>query len=98
MPKEVVPYGEWFVSAEPIEVEHADRILGARPLLDNRDRPEFVDIQWQSSDDGRFHQLRLDWLNALALLSFLKSIQLDSGQPFPLDPRNPNWRAGDGKP
>lgn len=92
-------YGKWFIpSGPPMKVEHADHILGAQVLLDKKNRPEFVDLQWQSSDDGAVHQVRLDWLNALALLSFLKSIQLDSGQPFPNDPRNPNWRAGDGKP
>lgn len=89
-------YGEWAVSLPPIEVEHADEVLGARILLDSQGRPEFVEMQWRSSDG--VHQVRIDWLNAMMLLSLLKCIQLDLEWPFPLDPRDPNWRAGDGKP
>jgi hypothetical protein len=89
-------YGEWAVTIPPIEIEHADYVLGARVLLDTKGNPEFVDMQWHSTDG--VHQVRMEWKNALAMLSFLKCIQLDSGWPFPLDPRDPNWRAGDGKP
>lgn len=89
-------YGEWAVSSPPIEIEHADHVLGARILLDTKGRPEFVELQWQSTDG--VHQVRIEWRNALMLLSLLKSMQLDLEWPFPLDPRDPNWRAGDGKP
>jgi len=96
---EAILYGEWEVGIDlPFPIQHADHILGARVLLDTKRRPEFVELQWRSADDGQTHQTRMDWLNALALLSFLKCMQLDSGWPFPLDPRDPNWRAGDGKP
>ncbi|MBB4611599.1 hypothetical protein [Sphingomonas yabuuchiae] len=92
-------YGEWAFSTPPIKPENADHILGAQVSVDRQGRPEFVDIQYRTADGGEaIRQVRMDWLNALALLSILKSMQLDSGAPFPNDPRNPNWRAGDGKP
>lgn len=95
MPQQGKIYGEWEVSTPPIEVEIADYVLGARIDFDPQDRPA-IELQWRSSDGT--HQVRMDRGNALMVLSLLKSIQLDQGWPFPLDPRDPNWRAGDGKP
>lgn len=63
-------------------------MLGAALVTDRKGRPEWVDIQFQAADaDGPFQQVRMDFPNALFLLSYLKSIQLDSGVPFPDDPR-----------
>ncbi|PZQ55781.1 MAG: hypothetical protein DI555_07070 [Novosphingobium pentaromativorans] len=79
-------YGEWAFSepAEPANL--ADRILGARLLYDSKGRPEWVEAQFQSAGEG-FATVRMDFPNALFLLSCLKSLQLDSGVPFPDDPR-----------
>lgn len=79
-------YGEWLVSEPPLPVADADRILGVQLSTDAKGRPEWVDIQFQSAGEG-FRQFRMDLPNALFLLSCLKSIQLDTGTPFPDDPR-----------
>lgn len=96
LPPEGRTYGEWAITVPAIEIQHAHYILGASVLPDKEGNPAFVDVQWRSSDGVQ--QVRIEWKNALALLTFLKCIQLDAGWPFPLDPRDPNWRAGDGKP
>ncbi|UZK67818.1 hypothetical protein [Sphingomonas sp. M1-B02] len=84
-------YGEWLISVDPLRISNADQILGVQLLCDCRGRPEFVDFQYQTADqDLSIQEVRMDWSNALALLSYLKSLQLDSGQPFPLDPRDRN--------
>lgn len=89
-------YGEWVVGITNMPVAGADHILGARITTDQKGRPEWVEVQYRTADaPNGVAQMRLDWLNALFLLSLLKSIQLDSGLPFPDDPRDPNWRAGD---
>ena len=80
-----------------VKSERARQVLGVRARLNDKREPDSVEIQWESSE-GEVHQLELDWLNALALLSFLKCMQLDSGWPFPNDPRDPTWRAADGRP
>jgi hypothetical protein len=81
-------YGEFVVSTQPIPTANADRILGAALVPDSKGRPEWVDIQYETADpNGRFQQIRMDFPNALFLLSCLKSIQLDTGVPFPDDPR-----------
>ncbi|MGI8704292.1 MAG: hypothetical protein ACR2JJ_00570 [Sphingomicrobium sp.] len=80
-------YGEWMASNQPPAMIHADRILGAHVSHDTQGRPEWVVIQWQNGPGPDYEQMQLDFPNALALLSMLKSIQLDSGVPFPNDPR-----------
>ena len=81
-------YGEFVVSTHAIPTANADRILGAALVSDSKGRPEWVDVQFETADpNGRFQQVRMDFSNALFLLSCLKSIQLDSGVPFPDDPR-----------
>jgi hypothetical protein len=87
-----MPYGEWMVGVPPIEPLHADRMSGVQLSYDIQRRPEWVDIQWQSGTDKRFHQLQMDFPNALRLLSMLKAMQLDSGVEFPDDPRPPTRR------
>ncbi|UZK67817.1 hypothetical protein [Sphingomonas sp. M1-B02] len=79
-------YGEWMGSAEPLPIVNVDHILGAQVSFDWRGRPEFVEFQYRTDDQTYpFQQARMDWSNAMALLSFLKCIQLDSGQPIPFD-------------
>lgn len=80
-------YGKWAVSEPPHPVSNADHILGAQVSHDAKGRPDFVTIQYRSADGDGFYDIRMDYLNALFLLSCLKSIQLDEGTPFPEDPR-----------
>ena len=82
-----MPYGDWTVYVPPIEPVVADHISGVLLSYDKQRRPEWVDIQWQSACDNKLHQLQMDFLNALRLLSMLKAMQLDTGTPFPDDPR-----------
>lgn len=87
--KDVV-YGRYAMSTEAIPLSNADHILGVQVSCDKGGNPEWVDLQYQTADgDHEVRQVRMDWLNALALLSMLKCAQLDSGQPFPDDPRGP---------
>lgn len=80
-------YGEWMASTHPPEVIHADHILGAHVAHDSQGRPEWVVVQWQNSPGPDYQQMQMDFPNAMALLSMLKCIQLDSGVSFPDDPR-----------
>ena len=82
-----VSYGEWVSSTDPIPTSNADRILGTLLVSDKWGRPEWVDIQYQTADGEMFQQVRMDFENAMFLLSCLKSIQLDTGTHFPDDPR-----------
>lgn len=75
-----------------IETVLADRIHGARIL---RQDGEFVGVEVQFQSAKNVLGLAIPKLDALFLLSLLKSIQLDEEVPFPDDPRDPNWRAGD---
>ena len=79
-------YGNFAITGPSGETEVADHILGGQILHDAQGRPNFVLIQWQSGG-GKIGELQVDYLNALFLLSMLKSIQLDQGTPFPDDPR-----------
>jgi hypothetical protein len=88
-------YGEWAFASEPtIPLTNADRMLGARISFDLKNRPEWVDIQFQTADGQGIQEIRMDFVNAMFLLSCLKSMQLDSGLPFPDDPRAPSARQG----
>jgi hypothetical protein len=80
-------YGEWAIMNPPVLVLNADRILGVHIAHDKQERPDFVTVQYQTADDSGVQAIRMDYLNALFLLSCLKSIQLDEGSPFPDDPR-----------
>lgn len=83
-------YGQWGASQVKIPSATADRILGAQISHDAKGRPENVRIQWQTADGAHpFREVHMDFVNAMFLLSCLKSIQLDSGYPFPDDPRAP---------
>jgi hypothetical protein len=81
------PYGEFVVSTHAISTANVDRVLGAALVSDRKGRPEWVEVQYETAEPGRFQQIRMDFPNALFLLSCLKSIQLDSGVAFPDDPR-----------
>lgn len=85
-------YGRWAVNEDgsPRPVQPVDRILGARAIYDKRGRPEWVEIQW--IEGAAVSQFQLDFPNAMFLLSCLKDIQLDTGLPFPDDPRHPSAR------
>jgi hypothetical protein len=84
MPEGARTYGE-FVLATDLRIQRADHILGARIELDTKGRPDQVAIQFEDVDGPC--ELRLDFVQALALLSMLKCIQLDTRTPFPDDPR-----------
>lgn len=85
-------YGEWAITSPPIPVSNADRILGVHIAHDKQRRPDFVTVQYQTADGCGVDSVRMDYLNALFLLSCLKSMQLDEGTPFPDDPRAPSAR------
>ena len=85
-------YGEWAISNQPLPSMGADHILGARVLHDRDGRPDRVEIQWKTADGDVLQQVHMDFVNAMFLLSVLKSAQLDSGYPFPDDPRAPSDR------
>jgi len=80
-------YGEWTVTIPPVPVLNADRILGVHIAHDKQDRPDFATVQYQTADGSGVQAIRMDYLNALFLLSCLKCLQLDEGSPFPDDPR-----------
>lgn len=61
-------------------------ILGTRVRFGTDNRPAWIDLQWRDAA-GAIHQVEFAFIEALALLSFLKSHQLDAGVPFPDDPR-----------
>jgi hypothetical protein len=82
-------YGVFAVGSPPAS-RAADHILGARVQADSQDRPMWVDIQWMQAGTPQPVQIQLDFVNAMFLLSLLKCIQLDSGYPFPDDPRAPS--------
>jgi len=85
-------YGEWAVTVPPVPVSNADRILGVHIAHDKQDHPDFVTLQYQTADGGGVRSVRMDFVNAMFLLSCLKSLQLDEGVPFPDDPRVPSFR------
>ncbi len=86
MPRKL--YGKGVVGSQPNEqAPRADRILGAWLQTDDAGKPQSVTIQYESS--GKHIDLEVSFLNAMFLLSALKSIQLDTKTPFPDDPRAP---------
>ena len=77
-------YGE-FVIGPDVRAERADHILGCRVELDGQRRPDQVAIQFATTSG--FREVQMDFVQAMFLLSALKSIQLDTKTPFPDDPR-----------
>jgi hypothetical protein len=86
MPIKTQGYGEWVVGGDaPISpLPLVGRIYGGRVELDGG-KPSRVRIQYEGPVSPL--ELSMDFPNAMFLLSLLKSIQLDSGFPFPDDPR-----------
>lgn len=82
----IMAYGE-FALQIPAQSQRADRILGCQLETDRSGRPDQVRVQYFST--GGVETVQMDFVEALALLSFLKSMQLDSGVSFPDDPRGP---------
>ena len=80
-------YGEWIISDPPIEPISADHVLGVHISHDTSGRPDQVEVAFRSADSEPFQKIRMDYLNALALLSMLKAMQLDEGTPFPETPQ-----------
>jgi len=80
-------YGQFAVSTSAIPFEHADQILGCQLVFGGKQRPDAVRCQYQTAENGPVREVRMDYLQALFLLSCLKSMQLDCGTPFPDDPR-----------
>ena len=84
-------YGTFAVASDgplPGALPDADHILGLRVVFDSRNRAEAIEVQYRTAEEPHpIRQFRMDFPNALFLLSLLKSMQLDAGIPFPDDPR-----------
>jgi hypothetical protein len=78
-----------------IPTDHVDQIHGLRVGRSPDGRPVGIELQFDTETERRHMTIPL--MQALALLSFLKSFQLEEDLPFPEDPRDPNWRAADYK-
>lgn len=86
-------YGEWAVGPHPALHEiTAGHVLGGRLRNGGDGEPSRLAIQWRDLD-GQVVQLEMQFVQALFLLSVLKSAQLDTGLPFPDDPRAPSARS-----
>lgn len=79
-------YGEEFIDLAGVRVERADHILGSLIELDAKGKPDQVAIQYRTVEGDR--ELRMDFVQAMFVLSTLKCIQLDCRVPFPDDPRS----------
>ncbi|WP_157960090.1 hypothetical protein [Albibacillus kandeliae] len=86
-------YGKYIVSDQGLpnsgDVGH---ILGSRLLYDHEGNPSHVELQYMSQNQEA-HQLRMGFLDAMFLLSNLKAMQLDTGTPFPDDPRSQSTQS-----
>lgn len=63
-----------------------DRIQGGMAEGSTPGDPERVVVQY-TDHKGQWHELRIQFLDAMYLLNILKSIQLDVGYQMPDDPR-----------
>ena len=66
--------------------QRADHMLGARVEFDTQGRPDQLQFQYVVAGSS-VREMRMDYLEALALQSFLRCLQLDVGTPVPDDPR-----------
>lgn len=80
--KEPETYGKWQTGITDLAGHH---ILGAQLRFSPTGKPDAVAVQFDSHM-GR-HAVEFGFLDAMFLLSLLKSIQLDTDTPFPDDPR-----------
>lgn len=84
-------YMNVFANLSPEQVRDADRIAGGLLERDVRDRPWRFELHYTVG--GKPQILRMPFDDAMALLSVVKAIQLDTGIPFPDDPRAPSARG-----
>lgn len=84
--KTVKIYGQFALQTVP-QFQRADHIMGCQLEWDAQNRPDQLSIQYRCADDAQVQTLQMDFVQALFLLSCLKSLQLDSGVQFPDDPR-----------
>lgn len=71
----------------------AGRILGLRLWCDTANqRPEQVELQIEWAGH-RFSDLQMPFVEAMALLTMLRAMQLDTGFQLPDDPRAPSAKA-----
>lgn len=85
MPSKSRAYGEEFTDLSSVRIERADHIVGCKVELDSKGQPDLVAVQYRTVTGD--YELRMDFAQALFVLSCLKSIQLDCRVPFPDDPR-----------
>lgn len=87
-------YGEVRLDSagNPPPSRHVDTILGFR-VGRVAGKAAGLDIHFESQ--GEVLSMTVPLIQAMWLLSILKSFQLNEGLPFPDDPRDASWRAGD---
>lgn len=92
MSKPVDIYGE-FVVGPPGSVPsvHMDEFMGFRVGRSSEGRIAGVDLHFRSR--GQVQSLTIPMPQAMAMLAYLKSLQLNEDVPFPEDPRDPTWTA-----
>lgn len=85
-------YGDFAVAPKgSIPSIHMNHLMGFSVGRRPDGQPAGMDLQFQSQ--GQIHSVTIPLLEAMALLSMLKSFQLNEDLPFPEDPRDPNWTA-----
>lgn len=80
-------YGRFLVGMPHSPDQGVDRIEGVRLSTDRAGQPDWIELQYRRAGEDRVQQMQMPWLEAMALLSMLKCLQLDAGFPFPDDPR-----------
>ena len=88
MPKEAA-YGQYFMAADELPVEHAERVLGFRVAREGG-QVRGIDLHYEVGGEPRRLTLPVQSSSYLQLL--LTLMQLDEGLPFPEDPRDRTWR------
>lgn len=68
-------WGQWLFSTRPLEPIRADGLMGARLVHDPKGRPEWVEIQWRTSEGEFYQHLEMDYQSAMALLDWLEAIR-----------------------
>ena len=72
----------------------AGRIIGLRLLYDGGQEQKPATVTLQIAWAGRrFSDLRMPFVEAMALLTMLRAMQLDTGFELPDDPRAPSAKA-----
>jgi hypothetical protein len=89
MPKEAA-YGQYFMAADDMPADHAQRILGFR-VARSGDEVLGIDLHYELAG-GEARRLTIPVSSSSYLQLLLTLLQLDEGLPFPEDPRDRNWR------